>query len=546
MKNASALRRFLSLYRPHRGWLMLSILLACTTLLAQIGLLAVSGWFIAAMGIAGAAGASINYFTPAAIIRALAMLRTGGRYGERLLTHDTTLRMTAHFRHWFYSCIEPLSPSLTGEWRSAELFSRLRGDIDRLERFFLQAFLPAIVSAITLCVAALVLLWIHPPLALSELSLLLLAGIVVPCFQQRSVRKAQHSIVTGHAALRRDATEILQSAGELQVYGQLATRLQGFDEAASAIVSQERTVWRSDAVAQGMHIVLMGCAMLCGFLLCLPLVRDGTMPLAYMAMVPLFCLACFDTVAGLPAVFQALPSARLAAERVFEWVDRAAALPAYGTGRINSDTQLLACSLPALPPRLAQPVSFTLQRGESLLIQGPSGVGKSSLAAYITGLLPLTSGSITLDGVEVRDCHPALWMEAFSVAEQSPYIFTGTVRDNLLLARPGASEEQMLEVCTLVQFPLSGFAQGLDHPIGEHGETLSGGQVRRLSLARALLKPSAWLVLDEPTEGLDMLQAQQVMRSITGWARDQGRGLIVITHQSSLVPLCNKVLRIGC
>ncbi|MGD8588922.1 MAG: thiol reductant ABC exporter subunit CydC, partial [Chromatiales bacterium] len=169
----------LRLGRPYAGWLAGGALLSLLTLLANVGLMAMSGWFISAMALAGAAGVSINYFTPAAVIRACAILRTTGRYAERLLTHEATFRLLTELRVWFYQRLEPLAPGQLADYHSGDLLSRLRADIDTLDHFYLRLLLPTLVAVAATLLFVLFLAWFDPLLALIEGLMLLLAGVVL-------------------------------------------------------------------------------------------------------------------------------------------------------------------------------------------------------------------------------------------------------------------------------------------------------------------------------------------------------------------------------
>lgn len=538
MTVCSPLIRYLTLFKPYRGWVALSLLLTVITTLAQIGLLAVSGWFIAAMALAGAAGTTLNYFTPAAIIRALAITRTGGRYAERVITHETTLRMTAHSRNWFYAKLEPLAPAGLEDLHSADIFSRLRGDIDRMERFFLQGVLPIAAACITVSVVLAILAYYHPLLAVWEGTMLLGAGLVWPLWQQYRSRHAQAALAADQATLRHLLAETWQGMGELLLYQQAAAQQARIYAHSQQLVVTERRLALQEAIAQGVLICCMGLAVLGGIAAGILLVQQGELSTAHLAMLPLFCLACFDTVATLPTALHTLPAARAASTRLFALTDRP--LPISGTLNLPKNSFQLHCTLPPQLPRLTQAVGFTLSEGETLAITGPSGVGKSSVIALLTGLLPHQGGSITLMGQALHDTAPNLWRAAFAVAEQQPYCFSGTVRDNLRLALPTASDSTLRKACALAHF-----SHPLDHVIGEHGLRLSGGERRRLALARALLKPAPCLILDEPTEGLDEALAHDVMQAILAHAAATHQAVLAITHQPQLLPLFNRHLTLG-
>jgi ATP-binding cassette subfamily C protein CydC len=172
--------RLLQLIKPVLGWMVLGGLLSFTTLIANVVLMATSGWFIASMAIAGVHGVSLNYFTPAAIIRFSAIVRTAGRYAERLVTHSATLRILSHLRVWLYEQIEPLAPAGLETYRSGDLLSRIGADIDTLDQFYLRLLLPVVVALVSSLVFILFLAYFDPLLMLIEASLLLAAGVLLP------------------------------------------------------------------------------------------------------------------------------------------------------------------------------------------------------------------------------------------------------------------------------------------------------------------------------------------------------------------------------
>lgn len=519
-------------YRTQRCRVALGFFLACVTLLAQVGLLALSGWFIAAMGLAGAAGASINYFTPAAIIRALAILRTAGRYGERLVTHDATLRMTGEWRSWFYGELEKRAPAGIADLHSADTFSRFRADIDRLERFFLQSLLPVAVSMFTLCVVVAVLLWLDVWLAGGMLCILLFAGWGVPTWQAYRARDAHASLAHAQTQLRQELAETLQGKGEVLIYGQGAVRLAEADRCSAAIAREETRIHAAESIAQGVLSACIGLGVVFGLSRGFMLVGDATLPPSYLAMLPLLCIGCFDTVAALPAAFPGFAAARDAANRLYAIIDQPVPEPGNATVSV-APVWDLQCYIPAVAGRLRHEVSFALRAGECLALSGASGVGKSSIVEWITGLLPLPEGaSVQCNGTALGEARN--WMEQFAVAQQRPHSFAGTVRDNLHIAAPGASDDTLTAACALALFPLEDLTHGLDHRLDGQAGNLSGGQRRRLAIARALLREAPCLILDEPTEGLDAPLAHRMMRNIMDYAQGQHQAVIIITHDPSL------------
>jgi ATP-binding cassette subfamily C protein CydC len=237
----------------------------------------------------------------------------------------------------------------------------------------------------------------------------------------------------------------------------------------------------------------------------------------------------------LPTALPALAGAKDAAARVFALADRLGMEEPEQAEALPDEAFVLHCRLPKVEGRLAEAVSLTLREGEAMALLGLSGSGKSSVVQWITRMMPLPKGAVLMRGdISAERMTAHTWRQQFAVLEQRPYLFCGTIRDNLLIASPHSDDASLLGICRIAHFPAGEFADGLDTAVGEHGATLSGGQQRRLALARTLLVDAPCLVLDEPTEGLDARLAQQVMADVLARAAAKRQAVLVISHQGEL------------
>ncbi len=212
------IRQLWQWHRPYIGWLSLGLMLSIAALLANISLLALSGWFISSMAIAGITGVAINYFTPAAIIRGLAMIRTAGRYGERVVTHEATFRVIATLRQWFFAQIEPLSPAQLYHQRSGDLLSKLQKDIDRLDAFYLRVALPIVSAVIGIAVVTVFMALYDPSSAAITLMLLILSGFALPIALNRLASPLAQKEVLAASQMRSYCVEFTQGIGELLIF----------------------------------------------------------------------------------------------------------------------------------------------------------------------------------------------------------------------------------------------------------------------------------------------------------------------------------------
>ena len=526
------LRRLYALFAPWRRWMAAGAALALAALLANVALLAVAGEFIASMALAGAAALAINYFTPAALIRGAAIARTGGRYLERLLTHEATFRLLASLRLWFYRRIEPLAPARLQAWRSADLMSRLLADIDTLNQVYLRLFVPLAVAAAGSVFALSVMALYSGTVAASTAALLLVAGVALPGLLRRRGAPAAARQLQLRAQLRVDVADALAGAAELRVYGGEATALQRVHDGSEALLGEQRRLADLAGLAAGGVGLCANLALWCALLWGLPQVAARQLAPAHLAMLAFFALAVFEAVAPLPLAFQLLGEMLAAARRLFELVDvepppQPVSPRPRDAGIVLRDVRLRYADH---APWALDGVDLELAPGARLALAGASGAGKSSLVQLLARFRDYT-GSARVGGHELRDYAGDDARALLAVVSQDDYLFHGSVLDNLLLARPDANEAQIVEACRCAQLHefINGLPDGYHSSLGEGGTQLSGGQARRLALARALLKDAPILILDEPTEGLDTATERELFDALAQAMR--GRTVLLISHR---------------
>ncbi|MEJ2691509.1 MAG: thiol reductant ABC exporter subunit CydC [Candidatus Thiodiazotropha sp.] len=530
------LLRLLRIIRPVWGWLLLGGLIAFATLLSNVILMAISGWFIAAMALAGVAGASMNYFTPAAAIRACAIARTAGRYGERLVTHAATLRLLSTLRSWFYERLEPLAPAVLERYRSGDLLSRLRADIDTLDHFYLRLLLPTLVALAASLVFVLFLFWFSPRLALIEAALLGLAGVILPMVLHRRAAPAGERINSLSSDLRANLVNDLQGMGELLIDGADARHADHLDRLSRQLSQAQTRMSQLDGIAQGAVGFCANLAMWLITLSAIPMLRAGELPPAHLAMLALFSLASFEAIAPLPAAFRGLGETLAAARRIFGLIDSPPAVeepisPSQVNGDLTLSLRQVCFTYPGSDSPLLHNLNLTLPPGGKLALIGPSGSGKTTLLQLILKFRAPDRGAINLGGVPYGSIAGEHLRDQMSVATQYNHLFNASIRDNLLLAAPEADQNAIESACrqAMIHDFIATQPEGYETQVGELGLRLSGGQVRRLAIARALLKDSPILILDEPTEGLDPHTEQAMMANILKWS--ENRSLLLVTHR---------------
>lgn len=543
-----AIFRILSVTACQWPWLLGGILLGVLVIAANTLLMALAGWFIASMAVAGVTGVTFNYFFPAAAIRALAILRTVGRYGERLVSHETALRMLADLRVWLFQRLEPLSPALLERYGGGDIAGRLRSDVDALENLYLRIVAPLVTGALTIGAALLFVASRTLAAALVLAVALLTAGVALPLMTGRLARKPGERAAELGGELRSMVAEGLQGAEELFLLGAAERQATEVDRLSADLVAAQEKLAGIAAVSQAGNVIAAGVGGAALLVTGAAAVSAATLAPPSLVMLLLFAAATFEAVGPMAAAFQLLPGTRQAIGRLLVLADAPLPVPepAFPAG-LPLTTEISLRGL-AFAYREDQPLfrafDLDLAQGERVALVGPSGSGKSTLVEILLRFRDYR-GSVRVGGVEIRDLAADDLRRLISCLPQRPHLFNSTIRANILLGNPEADEtdlEQAVADAGLAGW-IAALPAGLETAVGEGGRDVSGGEGRRIALARALLKKTPILVLDEPTEGLDALTEQQVVARLA--LRTAGRTVLVITHRPACLALANRVVRLG-
>lgn len=551
------------LYKPYWGWMLLGVLLSLVTVMANVSLMALSGWFITSMAIAGVAGASIDYFSPAAGIRGLSIARTASRYGERVITHEATFRVIAELRHWFYLHLEPLAPAVLQRYHSGDLLSRIRSDIDALENIYIRIIVPVTVALIGSIIFIFILSRYDTSIALIELVLLLIAGVITPIFINKLSQKPAKKKVDISTALRTQVIDSMQGMGELLVYGAAEKQAQQLDKLSCQLLYQQTKLAKYNGFSQAILNLCANLAMLGVVVIAIPLVTQAGMSPPNLVMLALFTLASFEAIMALPLAFQTLPETLASARRIFAIVDAKPLVNEPETASPkpkNTDIVFNNVSF-HYPQRTQNPqnnsaqtgsshntknaldnINFTLKAGARLGIVGNSGVGKSSIINLLLRFWEPSEGTIKFGGYPIEQYHGEDIRQYFSVVTQESHFFNSTIKRNILLANRQATDTQVEEVCRVAQIHefIISLPEGYDTWVGEAGFKLSGGQLKRLTIARALLKDAPVLILDEPGEGLDSQTEKAVLKAVFDYKKDDS--ILLITHKQTGLDAMDEIL----
>jgi len=533
-----ALWPFQKLFARERGWLTAGLILACTTLFAGLGLLGLSGWFITATAIAGLAPATalaFNFFPPAAGVRFFAIARTASRWGERVVTHEATFRLLAILRVWLYRGILRLSPAQLGSYHGADLLNRLTRDVDALDNLYLRLALPALAAFVSLVVLAGVLALMAPALAMPVLVLMLIGLVAVPVVAWRYGALRAPALIEQRALLRRRLLDCIDGIEDYSLHAPAwALQRDATVRASRAWIDAQFALQRRGAWLRACVMFAVGIAAWAALGLAAGLLQGGQLSAPWLAVVVLLLLGAAEALQGLPSAWLELPGTAAAAQRLTALTEQPPDVVFVAAGATPRDGSLVLEQLGfAFDAEVAvlEQVSARIESGEHVAIVGPSGGGKSTLVGLLARLHDPHHGRILLGDVALTALDEHTLRAHVSCVTQTPWLFTATIADNLRVARPTATDVELHEVldCVGLTETIARWSDGLETWIDEAGASLSGGERRRLALARGLLRDAPVTLLDEPTEGLDAQAEALLIEKVR--ARLAGRTLIWVTHR---------------
>ncbi|MEJ2157603.1 MAG: thiol reductant ABC exporter subunit CydC [Desulfobacteraceae bacterium] len=544
------LRPFIAMMRRHWSAMAVGGLLSLLATLASIGLLSLSGWFIAATAYAGlevAAAKAFNFFLPSIGVRLFAMMRTAARYGERVICHDATFRILETLRTWCYNRLEPLSPARLSRHHSGDLLTRIITDIDTLDHLYVRVLTPTAVSAMVVGLLVGFIGHFNPPMAALCGGLLVVGGAGIPFFADRAARSAAQRLNVEKGRLRTALVDGIQGLAALLACGAENQFMQRISDGHNALIRTEQRLSHVTGWTHALTGMVGGLAVVGVLFIGVRLISTGMLTGPLLALLVLAVMAGFDAVAALPNAYQYLGQTFKAAARLHEVTsaDPAVAFVTEGDP-VNLDGRLgfdgVTFGYDSNQQTVLREITFAIEPGEHIAVMGATGAGKSTLLYLLSRFEDPDSGVIRLDGRPLKSLTEEVLRAHLCIVTQKAHLFNGTIRDNLMLANPQADTNALAEALSAVQLAtaVNALPDGLDTWVGESGKMLSGGQARRLTIARALLSSAPIWALDEPTEGLDTETATAMMDRLL--ERRRRKTMIMVTHRSEAVEQMDRVI----
>jgi len=538
LKNLSP---FIRLFRPHYRRMSLGTFLGWLAVMASVGLLGLSGWFISAAALAGLSLGTaylFNFFYPSIGVRLFAFTRTLSRYAERTVSHDATFRMLATLRVWFYRKIEPLAPARLMQYRSGDILNRIVADIETLDNLYVRVLSPSVSAFFTILAVVLFLAVFDVWIAGIALLFLLISGIILPLAAARSGAKIGPQLTLSTSRMRMRVVEGIQGLSELMVFGTWYKQIAALEKESKALIHSQGQMSRIRGLSLAGTTLLTGMAILICLYIGVHQVGRGLLDGANLALVGFAVLASFEALSPLPAAYQYLGQTKEAGARLLEMVD---ALPDVIYPDISrTPVEHFPIHFNSIDfrygdsdPWVLEGFDLHIEQGQRVAILGETGTGKSTLFNLLVRFWDPIRGSIQIGSHDLKTFSESDLRKTIGVVSQQTHLFHATLRKNLLMARPEADESVLKSALEKAQLRdwVESLPQGLDTWIGEGGSGLSGGQARRLSLARMFLQDAPIWVLDEPTEGLDRITERKMMQAL--FQASQAHTLLLITHRTT-------------
>lgn len=537
------LRPYIALYKHYFWQILIGLSLSILTLFASVFLLSLSGWFLASTAFVGVAGLySFNYMLPAAGVRAVAITRTAARYMERLVDHNTTFKILAYLRTLAFRKLLPLSANQLAQYQKADLLNRFIVDIDALDHLYLKLFSPIVTALIMIAILFIGLSYINLPIALMITIILTLTLLTVPVIFYYAGKQLGETLAKQQSDYRSQLISYLQGQAELTLFNAQAKYRDKLDELESQWLSNQQRQSTLMALSSAL-ILLISCFLT---LLVLWLITQYTLsPLV--ALFVFVCLASAEILMPIPNAFIFLGQVIASASRITAIFSQTPEITFVKEGKTLDLTMAklhfdkVNFSYPNQPFIILKDFSLTVESGEHIGLIGKTGSGKSTLLNLINRIWEPNSGSIYLNDTPINQLDEKTLRQAIAVVPQVITIFSDTLRQNLLIGNEQATDQQLIDVLHQVELDkLLITEKGLDLLIGQGGRALSGGEIRRIGIARALLHHSPLILMDEPTESLDQQTEQQIIKLIQQSCK--GKTLLMVTHRLIDNPLFDRVI----
>ncbi|MFA1821058.1 thiol reductant ABC exporter subunit CydC [Virgibacillus oceani] len=508
--------------------IFISIVLGIIAGLAAVGLFSASGYLISRAALETPLYALILLTST---VKLLGFTRALSRYAERYFSHRATFTILSNVRVAFFERLEQVVPGIFQKYQSGDLLSRIVGDVESLQDYFLRVFYPPIVLAIVFLSTILFTMFFSIYTALVLLIGLILTGFVLPALFTMKQRKLDSQVRAGRGDLSTDVTEFLYGFRDLKIYQRLDEKRKQLTGTSEFYLNEQKKEGKNlqfnEAIITMVGFFITWVVVVMGTYF----VAAGQLEGVFLAMLVMLTITIFEdasVMAGVPVYLNETKQAtsRLLSVSQVEEVEQAESMHILDDKKeIAIEMKNVSFTFPDEERKVLDDVSLSLPAGSKTAIVGPSGSGKSTVLQLLLNMYEAEQGDIRINGKLMASIDQESIWQAANVVLQENHFFYGTVRENLQLAGEDVTEEEMEKVLAAVH--LEKFS--LDDPVYEKGNNFSGGEKQRLAVARAMLKGKSLWFLDEPVSSVDAVTAKGIYGQL--FKQNKADTMVLISHQ---------------
>jgi len=530
-----------SLMKKQFFFVLLSIVMGVLTILANVGLLSASAVLLSRATLRPDV---LDLMVLIVIVRFFGISRGVFRYAERIFSHNTTLKMLSGIRAWFYKSFNENYTENTIKFKTGDIYSKIVNDVDVLKDFYLRVFYPLVIAILTGIITAVFISNFSKKISGIYLGFYIFSGFILPVI----LFKSNETFSRRESKLKNDINlillDILKGIVEIQIYNlkdEFTEKFACLNKELSKLRKKQNII---NTLVNSINSVTLSLLIVTTLMFTAGMVETGKLSGIYYSMLPLMIMASFEAIIPMPLVIYKLNDSYNSGKNIFSIIDSNDHKPNSLKNKIitSYDISIKNLSIYDGEHYIINDLSFDLPYKKKIAIVGVSGCGKSTLLKAILGYIKYQNGDIKIGDESYKDIQNDDIRKVFTYIDQNPYTFNTTIKENLLIANTKATTSEITKVLQKVQIIalIKELPEGLNTPIGQYGYNLSGGEIKRLIIARALLKDREIILLDEPTASLDIKTEKKVVGELHDLIKD--KSCIWVTHRLVNMEVMDEIL----
>jgi len=511
-------------------FVLLSVVMGVFTILANVGLLSTSAVLLSKASLHPDV---LDLMVTIVIVRFFGLSRGVFRYAERIFSHNTTFKMLSGIRSWFYKNFNENYADDSIKFKTGDIYSKIVNDVDVLKDFYLRVFYPLLIAILTGIVTFAFIYYFSKQISIIYICFYIFSGFVLPVI----LFKLNDKFSKIESKLKNDINlillDILNGIVEVQIYSlkdEFTKEFEILNKELSEIRKKQNII---NTLFDSISCVTLNLLIFITLMCSCVLVATNKLSGIYYSMLPLMIMASFEALLPMSLVIYKFNDTYNSGKNIFSIIDsnKHKNKDLNSKAITNYDIQINNLSISDGEHYIIKDLSLELPYKKKIAIVGRSGSGKSTLLKAIFGFIKYQNGDIKIGNVGYENLKMEDIRKVFTYIDQNPYTFNTTIKENLLIANTESTDIEIYNILHKIEIMnlINELPEGLNTSIGQYGYNLSGGEIKRLIIARALLKDSKIILLDEPTASLDVKTEKKVVEELQDLIVD--KSCIWVTHR---------------